>query len=89
MMGKIRLPKGTWSYDTKKPLGSPGGFGAVFRGEDSKGNPVAVKRLHIDAAEAAHRELTIAKDLAARNLQMGWIIQSACGSYHPVASRPP
>lgn len=68
-MKKIRLPKGIWSYDTKKPLGSPGGFGAVFRGQDSKGNPVAVKRLHIDAAQAAHRELTIAQDLAARKLQ--------------------
>src|SRR5437660_81698 len=68
MMKKIRLPNGLWSYDPKKPLGAPGGFGAVFRGQDSKGNPVAVKRLHIDAAQAAHRELTIARDLAGRQL---------------------
>src|SRR2546429_209287 len=69
MMKQIRLPNGIWSYDPKKPLGKPGGFGAVFRGEDIKGNPVAVKRLHIDAAQAAHRELTIAQDLAGREFQ--------------------
>lgn len=68
-MNQIRLPKGKWSYDPAKPLGTPGGFGAVFRGKDSESNPVAVKRLHLNATQAAHRELTIAQDLAGRQLR--------------------
>ena len=68
-MKKVKLPRGVWSYDPKKPLGAPGGFGAVFAGTDEQGKPVAVKRLHVDAAQAAHRELRIAGSLASRNLQ--------------------
>jgi serine/threonine-protein kinase len=65
---QIRLLRGVWQYDPAAPLGPPGGFGAVFLGTDSEGNEVAVKRLHLDAAEAAHRELKIAADLADRDL---------------------
>lgn len=68
-MKKIKLPKGVWSYDPKKPLGPPGGFGVVFAGLDEPGQAVAVKRLNVDAAQAAHRELRIARELASRSLQ--------------------
>lgn len=63
---EIRLPSSIWKYDPSDPLGPPGGFGAVFRGVSATGCEVAVKRLHIDAVGAAHRELTIAQDLAKR-----------------------
>jgi hypothetical protein len=66
---RIHLPNGVWSYDTKRPLGRPGGFGAVFHGSDEQGHPVAVKRLHVSAKDAAHRELTIAVDLGDRSFQ--------------------
>jgi eukaryotic-like serine/threonine-protein kinase len=64
----IRLPRGVWFYEPLRPLGPKGGFGEVFEGVDQSGNEVAVKRLHVDAAAAAHRELTIADDLAGRTL---------------------
>ena len=63
----IRLPRGEWSYDDDRPLGSEGGFGQVFEGTDQAGNPVAVKRLKITAAAAAHRELAIAAELVGRD----------------------
>lgn len=65
----IRLAGSAWSYDPGAPLGVPGGFGAVFRGVAVDGSAVAVKRLHVNAAQAAHRELTVARDLAQRVLQ--------------------
>jgi serine/threonine-protein kinase len=68
-MVEIRLPRGAWKFDPSKPLGPAGGFGAVFEGVDASGNRIAVKKLHLSAAAAAHRELTIAEDLAARDLQ--------------------
>jgi serine/threonine-protein kinase len=66
---RIKLPKGVWTYDTKKPLGRPGGFGAVFSGTGSSNEPVAIKKLHISAVDAAHRELKIAAELASRSLK--------------------
>lgn len=68
-MQRIRLPGGEWTFDDTAPLGKPGGFGAVFRGTAQDGQPVAVKRLHLDAGAAAHRELKIANDLAGRHSQ--------------------
>jgi len=65
----IRLPRGEWFFDDSRRLGRPGGFGEVFEGEDVKGNPVAVKRLKVTAAEAAHRELTISDELAGRSFE--------------------
>lgn len=67
-MRTIRLPGGEWFYDESAPLGSPGGFGQVFAGTDRTGRKLAVKRLKVEAGDAAHRELTIAADLAGRQL---------------------
>src|SRR5687767_14499745 len=67
-MVTIRLKQSTWHYDPAKPLGPAGGFGRVFRGQDISGNPVAVKKLHLDAEAAAHRELALAADLLNRSL---------------------
>ncbi len=64
----IKLPSGTYDYDPAKPLGKPGGFGQVFLGCTSSGMEVAVKRLHLSAASAAHRELSIADELKGRTL---------------------
>ena len=68
-MIEIRLPNGCWSYDPDRILGEPGGFGAVYAGQSPSGEAVAVKRLHLGAAQAAHRELTIAQDLSGRTLR--------------------
>ncbi len=64
-MTKIRLNRASWKFDPTQPLGDAGGFGAVFLGESEDGAPVAVKRLHVTANEAAHRELRVAEDLIA------------------------
>lgn len=65
----IRLQRGEWSFDPGEALGAPGGFGTVFRGRGADGSEVAVKRLHIDAKEAAHRELRMAQELSKADLQ--------------------
>jgi eukaryotic-like serine/threonine-protein kinase len=65
----IRLEKAAWKYDPGKLLGPPGGFGAVFAGEGSSGEPVAVKRLKVDAADAGHRELRVAEVLGGQRLR--------------------
>ena len=62
-MEKIKLPKGEWFYDPNKPLGPEGGFGIVYEGKSAANQPLAVKRLKIEASEAAHRELRIAQEL--------------------------
>lgn len=67
-MERIALPKGEWLYDTSRPLGRPGGFGAVYEGVSDAYGPVAIKRLHLTANDAAHREMRIATDLAGRDL---------------------
>lgn len=67
-MGKIeiRLPGASWIFDPDAPIGEEGGFGAVFVGYGSDNKEVAVKRLKLSAADAAHRELKIADDLRDR-----------------------
>jgi serine/threonine-protein kinase len=65
---EIKLPGGSWLFDTDAPVGRPGGFGTVYRGTDIEGRPIAVKRLHLTANKAAHRELRIAVELQARKL---------------------
>jgi serine/threonine protein kinase len=65
---EIRLDNGAWKYDDSQRLGPIGGFGAVFVGWDEESNEVAVKRLHVQAGHAAHRELSIASDLMRRDL---------------------
>jgi eukaryotic-like serine/threonine-protein kinase len=64
-MPEIKLPKGVWRYDDRKPLGPPGGFGAVFRGEGPTGVPVAVKRLQ---SRYQAREMRIADFLLGHSL---------------------
>ena len=63
----IRLLKREWRFDDAKRLGKPGGFGEVFRGSGPLGE-VAVKRLHLTAAQASHREMTIGEHLAREGL---------------------
>lgn len=62
----IRLTLGEWEFDPTRPLGNPGGFGAVFCGESSVYGPLAIKQLKISAHDAAHREMRIANDLAGK-----------------------
>ncbi len=68
-MIEVRLPGGVWYYNPKEPLGSPGGFGAVFSGIDAAKAPVAIKRLHVGANEGAHREMRIAELLFGKEFQ--------------------
>jgi serine/threonine-protein kinase len=68
-MKTIKLAKGEWAYDPAKQLGNAGGFGAVYEGHSDEYGPLAVKRLHITAADAAHREMRIAADLSDRALK--------------------
>jgi eukaryotic-like serine/threonine-protein kinase len=65
---KIRLSRGEWFYDPTMLLGEKGGFGVVYAGHSSVYGDIAVKKLHLQAADAAHRELRIAMDLAGRDL---------------------
>lgn len=65
-MREIKLSSQRWLIDEAKPLGARGGFGAVFLGRNAQGGEVAIKRLHIGAAEAAHRELALAQHLSGR-----------------------
>ena len=62
----IKLPSGTFDYDPLKPLGRRGGFGQVFIGKTAQGDEIAVKKLHLSAADAQHRELRIADELKGR-----------------------
>lgn len=68
-MLKIKLPSGVFQYDPRKPLGKRGGFGQVFLGKTASGEVVAIKKLHVSAADAAHRELRIADELKGRNFE--------------------
>jgi len=65
----IRLPTGIFEYDSLKPLGKPGGFGQVFLGKSPSGMEVAIKKLHLSAVDAAHRELRIADELKGRSYE--------------------
>ena len=64
----IKLPRGIWHYDHLDTLGRPGGFGTVYRGLDKDQKEIAVKKLHLNAKEAAHRELRIAEEFSEREL---------------------
>lgn len=67
-MIEVRLNNFVWEYDEQITLGTPGGFGSVFRGVDSEGNPVAIKRLNLRSVEVAHRELHVAEKLLNKKL---------------------
>lgn len=58
-MKHVSLGGERWTYDDKKPLGSPGAFGAVYSGKGPAG-VVAVKRLHVSRGETGERELQVA-----------------------------
>ena len=68
-MTKIKLPTGTFEYDPSKPLGKPRGFGQVFLGRTIAGAEVAIKKLHVSATDAGHRELQIAAELKGRSFE--------------------
>jgi serine/threonine-protein kinase len=68
-MTTIKLPTGIFEYDVSKPLGKRGGFGQVFLGITQIGEEVAVKKLHVSAASAGHRELQIAAELRGRTFE--------------------
>jgi serine/threonine protein kinase len=68
-MRTVKLPTGTFEYDPAKPLGKPGGFGQVFLGKSPNGDQLAIKKLHVSAADAAHRELRIADELKGRSFE--------------------
>jgi hypothetical protein len=65
----IRLSKESWQFDADAPLGTPGGFGAVFAGLGPNLEPVAVKQLHLELGGPGHREMEVAGELVGRNLQ--------------------
>ena len=65
----IKLPSSTFAYDPNQPLGKRGGFGQVFAGRSASCDEVAVKKLHLSAADAAHRELRIADELKGRSFE--------------------
>lgn len=65
----VQLRLATWTFSEADPLGQPGGFGAVYRGEGEGGEAVAIKRLHLIASWAAHRELKVASRLASSELK--------------------
>ncbi|MEC5129634.1 serine/threonine-protein kinase [Verrucomicrobiales bacterium BCK34] len=66
-MTKIKLPNGVWEYDESQPLGAPGGFGQVFAGKSDDHPQVAIKKIHIDAGDAAHREMEVVESLIGAN----------------------
>lgn len=65
----IKLPKGIWEYDPDAQLGERGGFGTVYLGSSDVHGEIAVKKLHMDAKELAHREFRIAEELSKEKLQ--------------------
>ena len=69
-MSELRLPGGVWTYNPDEQLGPAGGFGAVYAGEGPDHDSVAVKILTAVAEEFGARELSIAEDLADRELAM-------------------
>jgi eukaryotic-like serine/threonine-protein kinase len=68
-MTQITLKRGSWFYDEIAPLGPEGGFGVVFAGKTPDGQPVAIKRLKLDAEASAHRELRIASELSGKTTE--------------------
>lgn len=60
MMKTLTLANGVWRYDESTPLGSPGGFAAVFAGLSVDDAPVAVKIFRAGIGQDANRELQFA-----------------------------
>jgi serine/threonine protein kinase len=68
-MTKIRLDDIDWQIDIDRPLGSPGGFGAVFEGEGPDGKPVAIKQLKQSFDNLEKRELKVAEYFAGKKFE--------------------
>lgn len=66
-MREIKLNKDLWVFDPNYPLGTPGGFGAVFLGYDNKKLEVAVKKLHISSNSTGNRELVVSEELSGKS----------------------
>lgn len=64
----IEINDHQWEIDESRPLGKAGGFGAVYEGRSVSGIKIAVKRLHLSADVATHRELRLAEFLMGRDL---------------------
>lgn len=88
-MVRIQLERSAWTYDVGRPLGKPGGFGAVFAGASEDGSSVAIKRLHLTREAAGHREMEMAAALARRDLRhvlpvLDWGADLDTGAYYVV-----
>jgi len=88
----IKLPTGAFEFDPGRLLGPSGGFGQVFFGNAFDGAIVAIKKLHLSASAAAHRELDIARELKGEAFQhvIGFIdsgIDAESGEYFVVMPR--
>lgn len=68
-MQTIKLPRGEYQFDPNGQIGRRGGFGAVYSGTAPGFGPLAIKRLHVSAQDAAHRELRLAEDLVERQFE--------------------
>lgn len=68
MLQKIKLQNEEWEINFSSPIGKKGGFGQVFRGLGKSGD-VAVKKLSINASQAAHREMEIGAELRKQSFQ--------------------
>jgi serine/threonine-protein kinase len=61
-METLKLTRGSWTVLNDKPLGTPGGFAAVFPGFSANGDPVAIKVFHKLDPTASSRELKFATE---------------------------
>lgn len=68
-MREISLANAFWYLDETQRIGDEGGFGAVYSGSSKTGERVAIKKLHIKAAQAAHREMDIASKLISKSFK--------------------
>ncbi|MDP2299059.1 MAG: serine/threonine-protein kinase [Pseudolabrys sp.] len=65
---QIKLLNDQWEFDDSQQLGESGGFGEVYLGLGKSGE-VAIKRLKMNAMQAAHRELSVAARLMDRSFR--------------------
>ena len=68
-MIKIKLKSKDWYYDSDETLGTEGGFGEVFKGTDSNGNPLAIKRIKSEVEVISRRELAIVDKMVGKEFK--------------------